>query len=126
MAIHNFNYMKKDLIPTKTHGYIDYFAAATLMTLPLLLSGKKKGAETYLPMIMGAGAFVQSLLTDYELGAKRILSMKDHLILDYLNGTLMTASPFLFGFYKRSWLPHLAVGLSEMAVAFLSKDGTRK
>jgi hypothetical protein len=77
--------MKSEIIPTKTHGYIDYFAAASLMTLPFLLSRKKKGAETYFPVILGAGALVQSLLTDYELGAKKILSMKTHINLDYMN-----------------------------------------
>jgi hypothetical protein len=118
--------MKTEIIPTKIHGYIDYFAAASLMTLPLLFSGKKKGAETYFPIIMGAGALIQSLLTDYELGAKKVLNMKQHLTLDYMNGALMTVSPLLFGFYKRSWLPHLSVGLSEMAVAFLSKDDPQK
>lgn len=118
--------MNTNIIPTKTHGYIDYLAAASLLTLPFLFSGKKKGMETYLPAAMGAGVLVQSLFTNYELGARKKMSMKKHLQLDYMNGALLAMSPFLFGFRKRSWMPHLAVGLSEIAVAYFSKPKPKK
>ena len=118
--------MNTNLIPTKAHGYIDYATAASLMTLPLIFSGKKKGVETWLPVVMGAGVVVQSLLTAYEMGAKDSLKMKNHLRLDYLQGALLAASPFLFGFRKRSWVHHLAVGLSELAVAFLTTPKPKK
>ncbi|WP_017732305.1 SPW repeat domain-containing protein [Nafulsella turpanensis] len=118
--------MKTNLIPTKTHAYIDYMTAASLLTLPLIFSGKRKGVETYLPVALGAGALVQSLLTNYELGVKKKMSMKKHLQLDYMNGALMAASPFIFGFRKRSWFPHLAVGLSELAIAYFTKPQPKK
>ena len=118
--------MKTNLIPTKTHAYLDYLSAASLLTLPFVFSGKNKGIETYLPVAMGAGVLLQSLLTDYELGAKKKMSMKKHLQLDYMNGALMAMSPFIFGFRKRSWMPHLAVGLSELAVAYFSKSKPKK
>jgi hypothetical protein len=118
--------MNTNIIPSKTHAFIDYATAASLITLPLLFSSKKnRGMETYLPMIMGAGVIVQSLFTKYELGVKKKMSMPRHLQLDYINGALMAASPFLFGFRKKSWLPHLAVGLTELAVAYLSKPYAR-
>lgn len=124
--------MNTNLIPTKQHGYIDYLTAGSLITLPLLFSGKNKGAETYLPMLMGAGVLVQSLMTDYELGSKKAkkskksLDMKTHLKLDYMNGALLALSPFLFGFRKRSWMPHLALGLSELAIAYFTKEKPKK
>ena len=88
--------MNTNLIKTKTHGYIDYATAASLISLPLLFSGKKRGAEAYLPMLMGAGVLVQSLFTAYEGGAKDSLKMKNHLKLDYLQGALLAASPHYF------------------------------
>lgn len=118
--------MNTNVIPTKTHGYIDYFAAASLLTLPLFFSGKNKGMETYLPMALGAGVLVQSLFTGYEMGVKKKMSMKNHLKLDYMNGALLAASPFLFGFRKKSWLPHVAMGLSELAVAYFSKQKPKR
>ena len=118
--------MNTNVIPTKTHGYIDYITSASLIALPLIFSGRKKGSETYLPMLIGAGALVQSLLTNYELGAKKDLKMRNHLNLDYLNGAVMTAAPFLLGFYKKSWVPHVAIGLSELAIAMLTKKKKKK
>lgn len=118
--------MNTNLIPTKAHGYIDYVTAASLMALPLIFSGKKKGAETYLPVLMGAGVLLQSLTTDYELGAKKSIKMQNHLKMDYLNGAIMAAAPFLLGFYKKRWVPHVIIGLSELAIAGLSKKKKKK
>ncbi|AHM58461.1 hypothetical protein D770_00935 [Flammeovirgaceae bacterium 311] len=119
--------MNTNIIPSKTHAIIDYATAASLITLPLIFSSKKnRGMETYLPMIMGAGVLVQSFFTKYELGVKKKMSMPRHLQLDYINGALMAASPFLFGFRKKAWVPHLAVGLTELAITFFSKPYPRK
>lgn len=118
--------MKTDIIPTKTHSIIDYATAACMLGLPLLLSGKKKGAETYLPMAMGAGVLVQSLFTAYEGGAKKAMPMKSHLQMDYFSGALLAAAPFIFGFRKRSWAPHVALGLSELLIAYLTKPEPKK
>ncbi len=118
--------MNSNIIPAKTHSFIDYGTAASLLTLPFLFSGKKKGAETWIPVILGGGVLVQSLLTAYEGGAKKSLKMENHLKMDYLNGALMAASPFLFGFRKRSWLPHVALGLSELAIAYFTKPESKK
>ena len=118
--------MNTNVISTKTHGYIDYLTAGSLLTLPLLFGGKNKGAETYLPMLLGAGVLVQSLFTRYEPGVKKKLSMDNHLKLDYASGALMAAAPFLFGFRKKSWLPHVAIGLTELAVAYFTKPQPKK
>ncbi|EMR02168.1 SPW repeat domain-containing protein [Cesiribacter andamanensis] len=117
--------MNTNLIPSKTHAFIDYVAAASLIGVPLLLSGKKKGLETYLPMALGAGVLAQSLFTKYELGVKKKISMPRHLQMDYVQGALLAAAPFLFGFRKKSWIPHVAMGVSELAVAFFSKPYPR-
>lgn len=118
--------MKTDLIPTKQHAYIDYLTAGSLLTLPFLFSGKNRGVETYIPVVMGAVVLGQSLLTDYGLGAKKAMKMKTHLKLDYLGGSLLALSPFLFGFRKKSWVPHMALGLSELAIAYFTKEKPRK
>lgn len=118
--------MKTDLIPTKQHAYIDYLTAGSLLTLPFLFSGKSRGAETYIPALMGAVILGQSLLTDYGPGTKKGMKMKTHLKLDYAGGALMALSPFLFGFRKKSWVPHLAIGLSELAIAYFTKPKARK
>jgi hypothetical protein len=118
--------MNTNVIPTKVHSYIDYLTAGSLLTLPLLFKRSNRGAETYLPILLGAGVLAQSLFTGYEGGVKKKLSMKDHLKLDYASGALMAAAPFIFGFRKKSWLPHVAIGLTELAVAYLTKPQPKK
>lgn len=114
--------MNTNVIPTKTHAFIDYLTAGSLLTLPFAFSSKaNRGAETYLPVLVGAGVLAQSLFTGYEGGAKKKLDMRTHLKMDYVTGALLAASPFLFGFRKKSWLPHVAIGLSELAIAYFTK-----
>jgi hypothetical protein len=38
-----------------------------------------------------------------------------HLGVDVMGGTLLAASPWLFGFADRIWWPHLLIGLMEIA-----------
>jgi hypothetical protein len=50
-------------IPTKTHGYLDYIMAVVLIAAPWILGFNRGGAETWVPVILGAGVIVYSLLT---------------------------------------------------------------
>jgi hypothetical protein len=80
-----------------------------------------KGAETVIPVALGAGTVLYSLLTDYEMGAARVIPMPVHLGLDIASGLFLAASPWLFGFSKKVWAPHVAVGLMEVATALLTE-----
>jgi hypothetical protein len=104
-------------ISTRTHGIIDYITGASLIALPLLLARRAERPEVTIPVVMGAGSLVYSAFTDYEMGVERVLSMRAHLYIDIANGMLMAASPWIFGFNRRTWMPHLMVGLSEIAIA---------
>lgn len=108
-------------IPTRIHGYLDYIVGAFLIAAPWLLGFAEGGAETWIPVALGAGAIVYSLLTDYELGASKTLSMRTHLMLDLMSGILLAASPWLFGFADYVWAPHLVLGLFEIGAALMTK-----
>ena len=76
--------------------------------------------------LAGGGALLYSLLTDYELGAVKLLPMPAHLAMDAASGVLLASSPWVFGFAKegpRYWLPHVAVGMTEMLAAATTKTG---
>jgi hypothetical protein len=105
---------------TRTHGVIDYAFAALLIAAPWLLGFARGGAETWVPLILGAAVLGYSALTDYELGVVRRLQMPVHLWLDALVALLLALSPWLFAFDERVWLPHLAFGVAGAVVAFLS------
>ncbi|KAA2239938.1 hypothetical protein F0L74_27530 [Chitinophaga agrisoli] len=108
------------VIGTKTHGYLDYIVGVLLIAAPWVLNFDRGGIETWLPVILGASTILYSLLTDYELGLARVISMRVHLTLDFISGALLAVSPWLFGFEDYVWAPHLIVGLIELGVALLT------
>ena len=109
------------LIPTKVHGYLDYLVGALLIVAPWLFGFAARGAETWVPVLLGAAAIVYSLLTDYELGVRKIISMPTHLLLDLVSGIVLAASPWLFGFADYVWAPHLIAGLFEIGASLLTR-----
>jgi hypothetical protein len=62
-----------------------------------------------------------ALMTDYELGASRQISMRTHLTIDLISGALLAASPWLFGFNEYVWEPHLILGILEIGAALTTK-----
>ena len=112
-------------IPTMIHGVMDYAMGLLLTAVPWMLGFAENGPETWVPVILGAGAIVYSLLTDYELGAVRAIAMPVHLGLDAASGALLAASPWLFGFDDRVWVPHLVLGLVEIGAALTTRTHPR-
>jgi hypothetical protein len=108
-------------ISTKAHGVMDYLMGVLLIASPWLFDFARGGAETWVPVILGAGAIVYSLMTDYELSMSRSISMKTHLTLDLLSGILLAASPWLFGFNDFVYTPHLILGILEIGAALMTE-----
>jgi SPW repeat len=112
------------MIPTSVHGVLDYLTGSTLLAAPELLRLKDVPSSALAFRLAGGGAAAYSLLTDYELGAKKIVPMPVHLMLDAASGALLAASPWVFGSAKngtRYWMPHVLVGLFEILVAGTTK-----
>jgi hypothetical protein len=109
------------VIPTKVHGYMDYIMGLLLIASPWIFDFADGGAKQWVPVILGAGAIIYSLMTDYELGASRVITMRTHLTLDLMSGILLAASPWLFGFADEVYLPHLILGIVEIAASLMTK-----
>ncbi|HEV7331511.1 MAG TPA: SPW repeat protein, partial [Flavisolibacter sp.] len=90
-------------IETKTHGYLDYIMGALLIAAPWLFGFDRGGAETWVPVILGISMIGLALVTDYEMGATRKVSMRTHLTIDLISGALLAVSPWLFGFADYVW-----------------------
>ncbi len=108
-------------IPTRLHGVLDYLVGALLIAAPWLLNFDRGGAETWVPVVLGVGALLYSLFTDYELGLVCRLSMGTHLGLDAASGLLLAVSPWLFGFSEFVFWPHLILGLFEVLAALTTR-----
>lgn len=107
-------------LSTRIHGVLDYLMGALLIALPWLGGFATGGAEQWVPVGVGASVLLYSLFTDYELGAVRRIGMPVHLWLDALGGIFLAASPWVFAFDQQVWVPHLALGLAEVASAVVT------
>ena len=90
------------------------------MSAPWILGFGQNGAETWVFVILGAAAIIYSLLTNYEMGVSKTISMPVHLALDIASGIFLAVSPWLLGFHDYVYLPHLILGITEIVVASLT------
>lgn len=109
------------LIPTKVHGILDYIVGLLLIAAPWLLGFAQNGPETWVPVALGAGVIVYSLMTRYELGIVPAIAMPVHLWLDGFGGAFLAASPWLLGYADIVWIPHVLVGVTEIVIAVLTQ-----
>ena len=110
------------VIPTQIHGYVDYLMGVVLIAAPWLLGFADGGPEQWVPVVLGAGVIVYSLLTDYELGVMRMIPMPVHLGLDVLGDAFLAISPWLFGFSDVIWWPHVVFGLLEIGAGLMTQS----
>lgn len=108
------------MINTKIHGYMDYMMGLLLIFAPLLFN-LPEGAASTVPVVLGAGTIVYSLITDYELGLFKILSMKVHLGVDLVAGLLLIAAPWLFGFADEVIWPFVILGVIEVGASLMTE-----
>src|ERR1700730_15666129 len=118
-------------VPTRVHGILDSVGGIALIIAPFLFGFFSVGGiAVILPMVLGVGLIVYSLLTRYELGiaAVKFIPMPLHLLFDFVAAALLAASPFLFGFYHNApnvWLPHLISGIVVILLVLVSQTQPR-
>jgi hypothetical protein len=96
------------VISTKVHGMLDYPLGIVLILFPNIFSlTDDSGAAIWVPRIIGILILATSLMTKYEFGVVKVISMVNHLRLDYVMSLLLAVSPWLFGFHDEganAWL----------------------
>lgn len=112
------------IISSKLHGVLDYLVGIILIISPWLFGFANPGAQMTIPVTLGIGAIIYSIVTKYELGIFKIIPFRIHLIIDALSGILLASSPWLFGFADNVYLPHLVFGTLEIVVVLLTKTYT--
>jgi uncharacterized membrane protein HdeD (DUF308 family) len=115
-------------IPTRFHGFLDYIVGVVLIAAPWIFQFSEHTAATVVPIVLGVGLIVYSLLTDYELGVVRVLPMWVHNTLDIVAGVVLAASPWIFGFADESanvWVPHLLAGIAAVVLGLVTVQHAR-
>lgn len=100
---------------------MDYLMGILLIAAPWIFNFDRGGAETWVPVVLGVGTLLYSLMTNYEYSISKTISMRTHLTLDLISGILLAASPWLFGFSEYVYLPHLIVGLLEIGASLMTE-----
>ena len=114
-------------LPTSVHGVLDYLVGIALIAAPWLFGfAYVGGIAVYLPIILGIGFIVYSLVAKYELGIPGItfIPMPYHLIFDFVACVFLAVSPFVFGFINQApnvWLPHIVLGIVVIVLVLVSQ-----
>jgi hypothetical protein len=112
-------------IPTRVHGFLDYIVGVALIAAPWIFQFSDNTAATVVPVVLGIGLILYSLLTDYELGVFRVLPMAMHNLFDIAAGIVLIASPWVFGFADGDanfWAPHVIVGAAAIVLGLVTKQ----
>lgn len=108
-------------ISTRVHGILDYLMGPLLIAAPWLFNFDNGGAETWVPVILGIIILLQALMTNFELGVFKTISMSTHLRMDFILGLFLAASPWLFNFDEYIWEPHVIFGLLAVAASLMTR-----
>ncbi|KFE71196.1 hypothetical protein [Hyalangium minutum] len=103
----------KRFVPQDIHSLLDYANGLTVLGVAM---GAAKPACTA-GLALGMADLGVSLLTDYRLSLRKIIPIEVHEFIDYAWGLAAIASPFVFGYARRSPLSaivHVAVGVSTI------------
>lgn len=106
------------IIPTKVHGYLDYIVGFAFL-VPCLLS--YRGTPVLILFSLGILTIVYSFMTNYEMGAMKVIPVAAHLVIDFISGAFLAASPWLFNFSDTISTPFLVAGIFEMVVSLFTR-----
>ena len=104
-------------IDATLHGVTDHTVGAFLLTaFPRLagIEGTRSARQVRTAAAIHAG---YSTVTNYPLGAVKLLPFKAHLVLDALGAVALAATPFVTGQYKKKrsqWVPHVGLCAFEL------------
>jgi hypothetical protein len=107
-------------VPTAFHAAVDYLWAAALIAMPWVLGERSMFAVAIAPLFVGLFVIFYSVFTEYEYGFWGVLTMRDHLWLDFGTGLFLALSPWIFGFAGEMWIPHVAFGAFAMLAAIVT------
>ena len=95
-----------------------------IVAFPSVTGMRQGGPIEWVPTILGAGLILYSMLTNYELGMLRLISVKLHLILDAVDGVVLIGIAAAYGPSPSVWLPLLVLGTIEVGSSLVTRTVT--
>lgn len=113
-TVKKLSQMNKPISPTM-HGVMDYATAAATMAVPRLMNFPERATRAADVLAGGYGAL--SSVTDYPLGAKRVVPFKGHGLAEAAVGLALPMLPWALGFASNKSARNFFLGLT--AVTFI-------
>jgi hypothetical protein len=110
-------------VDSTLHGVTDYTVGSVLMTAFPRLAGISGTRAARQIRATGAAHVAYSTVTDYPLGAAKLIPYKVHLAIDALGAVALAAMPFVTGQFREGrsqWLPHVGLALFEASAVLMS------
>jgi len=108
-------------ISVDAHNILDYIWGVFAIAIPWLFGFAGGNMETYIFIAAGGAVILKSLLTNYKYSLSKIIAFNSHLTLEIIIGIILAASPWIFGFNSRTYIPHLLFGIVIVVVSLMSK-----
>src|SRR5215469_8661125 len=118
-------------IPTGVHAYFDYIGGIGLLAAPFVFGFYNVGGPAVIiPMVLGVGLILYSLLTNYELGIPglKFIPMSAHLVFDFVASAFLALAPFLFGYADQGvnvWLPQVVAGVGVIGLVLVTQTSSQ-
>ena len=103
--------MKKPISP-RVHGVLDYATSVATAAAPRVFDFPKPA--TWVCESLASGYTGLSLLTDYPLGARRVVPFKGHGVAEGVVGLALPALPWALGFARHKAARNFMFGLSAL------------
>lgn len=109
-------------ISTRTHGIIDLIFSGTLIALPLVFKWNRRA--TRLAISGAAATLANTLMTNFELGAVKLLPMKAHLSIDAGEASVLLSARKILSDDTHAGGALMVMGAIESAVGALTKTSS--
>jgi hypothetical protein len=113
---------RRGSVPLALHGLIEYAGGALTVVAPFTLNFDSDIAIA-IAVIIGSGVIVLGLATQAPTGVFRTVPLDSHIVLDYVLGLVLVASPFVFGFTddETALAYFLIAGVGYLALTVLTR-----
>src|SRR4051812_26530992 len=90
--------LRQGPIPLFGHGIAEYLIGELVFAAAFLFGFSDLGAPTAVSIVVGIGVIFLGATTSWSTSLVNQVPLNVHILLDYLLGAVLIASPFLFGF----------------------------
>ena len=112
----------KNFISITLFGVLNYVIAIVMMASPWIFGFYTVGGGALLlPIYLGWLYLIMAIFSANKVGFIPVFPIQMHLVINVMVGPFLLASPWLYGFASRVFLPHLILGLLLFLLGIFTK-----